>query len=502
MKNNSVSYVNDLLQKKESATLEFKAAYNKDTAAKVICSFLNRDGGQLVIGMEEGQKVVGVPGADKIAYELQNYIISEIIPEPAVTIDIQTLEKKQILIVSVWQGTNQPYIFKGGVYLRVGSLTVQANSKQLAALIHNESVRNQRWELKSAIEVDINDIDLSEVTNCIADAKSGGREQNLPENPLHFLEKYGLYNNGDFTNAAVILFGKEPIKYFPQVRVRLSVFNTDKTGEKLLYDKFFEGNLFSSIRQITDFFDLAYGVSSSFSSDSWKRTDKLAFPRLAIREAVLNAFIHRDYSSFSSRIAINVYPDKLQISSYGSLPKGISIKSLSKDHLSVPVNPTLAHVFFLRKWIELIGIGTVKMISQCEELGFKVPVWSQKDNTVQVTFPDVKVPFNYNEGISEGISEGIEQLVSIALSEGINEGISKGITSTLKESLIEIVALIAKENAINASAISLRLNKSYKTIERQIGLLREIGAIKHEGSKKAGGYTLTKRLHELLGNEK
>ena len=502
MKNSGVNYINDILKKRESATLEFKAVYNNESAAKVICSFLNRDGGQLVIGVEEGQKVVGVRNAEVIAQELKHFITSEIIPEPAVSVDIQAVGSKKVLVVSVWQGTNQPYIYKGAVYFRVGSSTVQADSKQLAALIHNESVRNQRWETKSAIEVEVDDIDLIEVENCIKETELSGREQNVPDNPLRFLEKYGLYKNGDFTNAAVILFGKEPIRFFPQVRVRLSVFNTDKTGGELLYDKVFEGNLFNSIRQITDFFDLAYGVSSSFSSDSWKRTDKLAFPRLAIREAVLNAFIHRDYSSFSSRIAINVYPDKLQISSYGSLPKGISIKSLSEDHLSIPVNPTLAHIFFLRNWIELIGIGTVKMISQCKDLGFKAPVWSQKDNTVQVTFPDVKVPFNYNEGISEGISEGIEKLITITQSEGINEGLSKGITATLKDSLIEITTLIAKENAIKASEVALKLNKSYKTIERQISILREIGAIEHEGSKKAGGYTLTKKLLELLGPKK
>lgn len=114
------------------------------------------------------------------------------------------------------------------------------------------------------------------------------------------------------------------------------------------------------------------------------------------------------------------------------------------------------------------------MISQCKDLGFKVPVWNQKDNTVQVTFPDVKVPFNYNEGI----------------------------TATLKDSLTEIAILIAKENAIKASEIALKLNKSYKTIERQISTLREIGAIEHEGSKKAGGYTLTKKLLELFGSKK
>ena len=77
--------------------------------------------------------------------------------------------------------------------------------------------------------------------------------------------------------------------------------------------------------------------------------------------------------------------------------------SLAEDHISIPVNPTMAHVFFLRNWIELIGIGTVKMIALCRELGFKAPIWNQKYNTVSVVFPDLRVPFNYDEGISDGI---------------------------------------------------------------------------------------------------
>jgi len=490
MKTEDTKYIIDLLKKKESATLEFKAQFDKNEVGKVICSFLNRDGGQLVLGIEENQKVTGIKDAEKLASEIQNFLTAEIVPEPAVSVDVQTVEKKNLLVVSVWQGTNQPYIFKGGVYYRVGSSTIQADSKQLAALIHKETERNQRWETKSAIEVEVEEIDLNEVLECIKEANLAGREQNLPDNPLQFLGKYGLFKNGDLTNAAVVLFGKNPVKYFPQVQVRLSVFKTDKSGEKLLYDKIFDGNLFKSIRQITDFFDLAYGVSSTFQSAKWRRTDKPSFPRLAIREAILNAFIHRDYSSFSSKIAINVYPDKLQISSYGCLPKGISIKSLSEDHLSVPVNPTIAQIFFLRNWIELIGIGTVKMIDQCKKLGFKIPVWNQKDNTVNVVFPDVKVPFNYGEGITEGITEGLNNLIVKAIDEGITEGITEGLINTY----LAVIEVLIKNGSLKVTQLANEIGKSAKTVERYVAFLKEIGAIEYEGSKKAGGYRVTDSL--------
>ena len=498
MKQDDVNYIKEILQKNESATLEFKARYTKEDVAKVICSFLNRDGGHLVIGKEDNQQIVGVNDAEKLSSEVQNYLISEIVPEPAISVDIQSVNNKKLLIISVWAGTNQPYIFKGAVYFRVGSTTVQANSKQLAALIHNDSYRYQRWETKSAIEIEIDDIDLNEVHKCINDANTSGREKNIPDNPLQFLSKYGLYQNGDFSNAAVILFGKQPAKYFPQTRVRLSVFNTDKTGNSLLYDKIFDDNLFQSIRQITDFFDLAYGVSSTFNNVSWKRTDKVGYPKLAIREALLNAFIHRDYSSFSSSIAINIYPDKLQITSYGSLPKGISVKSLAEDHLSIPVNPTIAHIFFLRSWIEKIGIGTIKMIANCKELGFKAPDWNVKDNTVSVNFPGLVVPFNYNEGIVEGIDEGIDVLINEIKNEGLNKGINKGITDGVKGSFKDIITLIIKEKSVRASDIAEKLERSYKTIERHISTLKELGAIEYEGSKKAGGYIVTDKLKKLI----
>ncbi len=490
MKKDGANYIKDLLQKNESATLEFKTCIDKDEVGKVICSFLNRDGGQLVIGTEENQKIIGIKNAEKSASELQNFLIEEIVPEPAVSVDVQTVEKKNILVVSVWQGTNQPYIFKGGIYYRRGSSTVQADSKQLAALIHNESERNQRWESKSAIEVEVEDIDLNEVHECIKEANRAGREQNLPDNPLRFLSKYGLYKNGDFTNAAVVMFGKNPVGFFPQVRIRLSVFKTDKSGEKLLYDKIFDSNLFKSIRQITDFFDIAYGVSSSFQSTRWQRTDKPSFPRLAIREAILNAFIHRDYSSFSSSIAINIYPNKLEINSFGSFPKGITIKSLSGDHLSVPVNPDIAHIFFLRSWIEKIGIGTVKMIAHCKELGFKPPVWKLKDNNVTVTFPNVVVPFNYNEGISEGISEGLNNLITKAINEGTSEGISEGLVNTY----LSLIEVLLKKGSLKVTQLAIEIGKSAKTVERYVAFLKEIGAIEYEGSKKAGGYRVSDTL--------
>lgn len=491
MKGSDVNYIDTILAKKESATLDFKADFDKSSIAKAVCSFLNGKGGLTVVGVKETGTVVGISAPERKASEILMYLEKSIIPTPTISVDIQSYRRKKVLVINVWQGTNSPYIYEGSVYYRRGASTSKATSKQLSELIHGKKDLEGRWEANTNIEVELDDIDINEVNVAIKDVLKAGRDIDIPKDPLQFLSKYHLYKNGDFTNGAVLMFGKEPVRYFPQSRVRLSVFKTDKTGEHILYDRLIEKNLFETVNQVTEFFDLAFGVASSFKTTDWKRNDKLGFPRLAIREAILNAVIHRDYTSYSSSIAVNMYPNKMEISSYGKFPKGITVKSLSEDHISVPVNPDIAHMFFIRRWIEKIGIGTVKMIAQCKEQGFSVPKWKVSGNSVTVTFEGVKVPFDYSEGISEGISEGLNELIARATDEGINEGLNKGITDDLKESMLEIIKLLIKEQSLRASDISAKLNKPYKTIERHIKSLRDINAIEFKGAKRAGGYILT-----------
>jgi len=483
----SSEYIGSLIQKRQSISHEFMNEVDYLKIGKVVCGFLNAKGGNLILGLDEHKKLTGIPDARNIVAELKRMLINEIIPSPVLNVEIESFKNSELIVVSVWQGSRQPYIFRGSVYFRIGKDTKKATSQQLVQLLHSQEIKNERWEIKPAAGAEINDIDLNEVRSCIKETLKAGRIKDIPEEPLSFMSKLGLYENGEFTNSSIVLFGKEPVKFFPQCSIRLSVFSSDKAGENIVYDKFFESNLFQSVNQITEFFDLAYGVSSSFKSNEWRRIDQLRYPKLAIREAILNAFIHRDYSSFSASFTVNIYPDKLVISNNGRLPEGMSVDDLAKDHLPQPFNPDIAKVCFLRNWIEKIGRGTIKMIEQCNDLGFNVPVWKATSSTVSVTFPGLTIPFNYSEGISEGISEGLNKLLTKSVSEGINEGISEG----LKEDLVEILKLLIKEKGLRISEISEKLKKPQKTLERHVKILKVISAIEYKGSKRTGGYELS-----------
>ena len=121
-----------------------------------------------------------------------------------------------------------------------------------------------------------------------------------------------------------------------------------------------------------------------------------------------------------------------------------------------------------------------------KELSFKATIWHQKDYTVSVTFPDVKVPFNFNEGISEGLNS----LIVKAIDEGLIEGISEG----LKETYLTLIEALIKKGGLNVTQLAKEVGKSDKTVERYVAFLKEIGAIEYEGSKRIGGYKVSDKL--------
>jgi len=203
---------------------------------------------------------------------------------------------------------------------------------------------------------------------------------------MDFLSRYGLYQNGNLTNAAVVLFAKEPARYIPQCRVRLTVYSSSKTGVAFDYDRLLEGNLFDNIDNIIQFFETNIGLTSQFEKQKWQRIDKPRYPIQALREGVLNALMHRDYSNVSGSATISIYPDKLEITNYGELPKELKTSDLKRNHLSLPRNPDIAHVSFLRGWIEKIGRGTLKIVEDCKEAGMREPRWTSKSGFTTLTF--------------------------------------------------------------------------------------------------------------------
>jgi ATP-dependent DNA helicase RecG len=127
------------------------------------------------------------------------------------------------------------------------------------------------------------------------------------------------------------------------------------------------------------------GVESTFVETSWQRSERLLYPPMAIREGVMNALIHRDYSR-SGTITISIQPTGIQITNPGGLPDGLKPSDLKRDHPSVPRNPDIAHVCYLRKLIEKIGRGTQRIVEDCRAAKIKEPKWETSPLQTSLTF--------------------------------------------------------------------------------------------------------------------
>ena len=375
-----------LIKKGEGRQMEFKEALNKDVVAREVCGFLNTEGGQVLIGVKDRGRVSGIKNADAEAKSLNQLLINNIVPEAPITVSVESVENKKILLVEVLGGSKKPYVFKGSIYYRIGEQTVQASAQEIASLIHNNQRAGIHWERQAALGVEIEDLDTEEIRKTIQQLSTSGRGKGQKEDVMDFLSRYGLYQNGNLTNAAVVLFAKEPARYIPQCRVRLTVYSSSKTGVAFDYDRLLEGNLFNNIDNIIQFFETNIGLTSQFEKQKWQRIDKPRYPIQALREGVLNALIHRDYSNISGSATISIYPDKLEITNYGELPKELKTSDLKRNHLSLPRNPDIAHVSFLRGWIEKIGRGTLKIVEDCKEAGMREPRWISKSGFTTLTF--------------------------------------------------------------------------------------------------------------------
>jgi ATP-dependent DNA helicase RecG len=438
--------------------------------------------------VQDDGKIIGIDQVEKYEAVLKQYLFQSIIPEAPVTVSIEQIGIKKILLVKVWNGSKPPYILTDGkIFYRRGLRTVRASSDEISKLITERQKTELHWERQPSLGAHIDDLDELEIRKTIQDLRKYGRGKLFSENDVEeFLTYYSLYRDGHLTNSAVILFGKEPPKYLPQSRVRLTVFNDSKTSNSYSYDKVFEGNLFRNIEDILQFFEVNIATKIKFTEKKWLRED-LPYPKFALREGLMNALIHRDFTSVSGTVHVAFYPTHLEIINSGSLFGGYSPNDLAKSHLSVPRNPDIAHICFLRQMIEKIGRGTVLMIEDCESKGYSSPKWNINAGNTTVVFPGVTVTAKH-----DAVNDTVNDTVNDAVNDAVKKSLIDAVSDTVNDALIDTVNTITifKDGA-SIKDIMDATGKSNATVKRYLKVLREIGLIEFRGAAKTGKYYLT-----------
>jgi ATP-dependent DNA helicase RecG len=378
--------LSQLLARCESAQVEFKAGAGKEShVEEAACAFLNARGGSVVLGVRDDGRLVGVPDAEEKAQAVRQRLLKGISPPAPLSVTVESVEGKNLIVIDVPQGLEKPYVCGGRIMVRRGDATVSAVASEISSLIGLRAHSEARWERLPALGVEENDLDTLLVRNVAETIKERrGYAIDPGKKPRKVLDRLGLVQSGLFTNAGLVLFGRDPAEWYPQTRVRAARFRGSDPAE-FIDNRVFAGSLFSLVETLSSFVQSHIPVASSMAPDSFRRRDRLAYPLPAIREALVNALVHRDYAAFDGGTSVAVYDERIEFWNSGSLPDDMTVEDLRTTHPSRPVNPDIAQVCFLYGLMERWGIGTQRIIRACVESGLPEPEWKVDPNGVTLT---------------------------------------------------------------------------------------------------------------------
>lgn len=381
-------FVSEMIRAGESQTVEFASAQaNVEKIGRTICAFANAEGGTLIVGATEGS----VDLTPNLISHLRQELLERISPHIAFAIREVIFQHRNLLLVDVPSGWDMPYTFDREIFVRVGEETRAADGILVRELLSKRSALGPRWERQIAAGVGLSDLD-TELLMRVADEAEGGKQFlfNGPHTPMEILRELDLAEGNLLRNSALALFGKTPDRRFPQMRVRAVAYR-GKDQESLKDSRMFGGNLFDIVQKCWAFLRDYAPISSEIPRDGLQRQQKAAFPLVAVREALLNAIIHRDYALSDGSASISIFTDRVEIWNIGGLPEGMTVRELAHVHASRPRNPDIAHLFMLHGQIERIGSGTRRILREFRSAGLPEPKWLPVSGGLLLTLPREKL---------------------------------------------------------------------------------------------------------------
>ena len=218
------------------------------------------------------------------------------------------------------------------------------------------------------------------------------------------LKSLNLMDDGRITNAALLLFGKEPQRFFPTSEVKCVQFYTNTISKPLASYQVFNGSLFEMIDNAVSFVMSHIDARVGERDKSAEVDVNFELPLKSVTESIVNSICHRDYTSNGS-VQVMLFPNRLEVWNPGRLPFGITTAQLSLPHTSIPANPVLANPLYLAGYIERLGTGTSDMVDECVALGLKAPEFIQDRLSSEKYAPSFteNAPSSDNNTLSSGV---------------------------------------------------------------------------------------------------
>lgn len=426
-------YYSGLEKVNENQKIEYKLSW-RDEFLEWICGFANAQGGILYIGIDDLGRIKGVKGYTKLMEEIPNKIKNYlgIVPE------VNLLERNRLFYLEIKIEPQSVAIsFKGRYYIRMGSTNNSLSGNALTEFLLKKGGRT--WDDVIEERASINDIDESSVRKLLISGEKSGRLPDTKDlNLFEILDKLRLVEGDKLKRAAIILFGHDPNRFYPNVMIQIGRFQDDDVD--LLFQEVEEGNMVKLIDTVLLQLNNKFLIKK-IDFEGVHRVERGEYPVAAIREMLLNALVHRDY--MGAKIQIRVYNNMIKIWNEGKLPESLTSELLKKTHPSILRNPVIADVCFKGGYIDTWGRGTLKIYSSCRDAGLPEPQIIEEFGGVSVTV--------FKDTLNE------QNLMRL--------GISK--------QQIEIVLFIKKIGSASNKELQELLNLSDRTILREIKPLVE-----------------------------
>jgi len=363
------------IKQPESRKLEFKEKFTeKSKILKTIIAFSSGAGGELIIGVSDKEReVVGIKNPLELEEKISNMINDSISPMILPYISIIDINGKKILNIQVMGGTNKPYFLKSvGIknssFIRIGSTTRKASQEIIEEM--RREAHGYSYEEEIIPSLSINDLDKNAVKYFLQKINFARFEKDVLTK-WHVLKK----NNGDYfpTVLSIILLGNSTLSKYDYFNIRISKFNGSDYKD-ISESKEFTIPILPKIDEIITI--LKSYVKKTSVLDGARRIEKTIIPEFALREIIINAIVHKDYSIKSS-IKINVFDDKIEAINPGILFGNLDIEDLGKG-ISECRNRKMVKIFRKFDFMEELGTGIKRIISLFSEQSLKQPVFKEQ----------------------------------------------------------------------------------------------------------------------------
>lgn len=437
-----------LISQGEGYNLEFKESYS-DSIAREICAFANANGGKIILGVTDKKEIKGIEITNRLKSQIHDLARNF---DPKLEVEIEELNN--ILIINIPDGADKPYSVNGKFYLRHGTNSQQLSREEIREFFQKEGaiLFDEKLNYDFKMESDFNEIAYKTFLKNL--------EIDAVLRDIDLLNNLSLMKGNTIKNAGVLLFCKNIFKFFPHATITCVLFQgTSKVNalDKKEFEEDIYKNYINSINYLISKLNSELIITSSI------REERLELPEKALREALLNAIVHRDYFQKGSNIQVHIFSDRVEITNPGGLVKGIRYEDLGKKSLSR--NNLFFGVMQRMRLVERIGSGIRRIRELMHEYNLEEPVIETDEYWFTIIFKRKQ-------------SKAKEKQWSEKWSEKWSE---------LTERQISILELIKEHPKISRKDLSNKLNINQSAVQKHLVMLKEKGILRRVGSDK-GGY--------------